>query len=969
MSFSRAVRALTAAAMLLSVPGPSWASVVETSIEVPSISGNTSAAAVQATSLAPLAPAAYMGLPTAAPGLSAFSAPSAVAAPVAAAVSPVAAVAPVAAVPLASTKARPAAALAALPAASQPTARPAAAGAVAAVAAAPALAASGELAAPHDGKAPAPEKAAEASAALFDGSAATGALGDRSAVAVVAPAEGRREGFWSRLGLRAVMRAKDPVEPPHGQVPAAAPSGFSPEGLTVHLAGLGREPVSVPLSQLGAALAADPAYADALAKSGRVRWVVRRGDATETEQKAAAPGMTAFLDSFGVKRGFEVEAIAPPRVSAAAAADEAAAAPKRSVVSEAGFLARQFGSAMSSPSRSEVMGGLITRAPFIAINVLAFAPLYLPGHPIAFALLAGLTLTLKTFHSFWVDGWAAFQNRLARLRGIPYLAAFNLIYGQIVAAIYRTISWTALKGIVPPWALSYWRDMGIVTLIGTFVGTLAGQGINELYEKGVLSRKGRSAVIQVRSLAMDGSGYFFKTGLMHNFWPIFIVMQTLDMMLYAFSALKKPRAVLYIAADGLSASQEFTSLYPVTPRDPNRPTGLARARQSVAGLLAPLGLGAALLAGGSGTNTLAKSYHRALDGKSMRDAKLIARLPVLTLKLDANGHPMPATTEGGISVPLLVKDQDGSTGVFKPIRMDTEHPLYPYERMKLLREVVGGSIMRKFGVATLDYRLARAVLDGREVLGIVSPYIDVREPVAGSDEERRLIATEAFARGSVIDAWMGNTDRILNRGNLWVNGRGPASAMVFGDFDQGFRDGVQVLGVPKVPLLFHAAGVSREAAAKARAEILALSDADIKKLVDSALSRSGGFGAEAREYFTSVLIRNRNALKDPRALTADDGLRVRLSLEQASALADAALAAPEDGGDDLKDVVYLWDKPQLVAPTRELLTRLVADKRAGRPQAVELSAEQLALLPVLMNLVYVRLSPDRAIRSGIGYYP
>lgn len=1020
MSFSRAVRAITAAAMLVSVPGPSWASVVEAGIEVPATGNHSPVGAVQATSLAPLAPSAWLGMPSAATGLSAFTAPSALAP---SAVPPAAVVPGAASVPTRVALASPvtAATLRPAPAAVLRPASPPDLAPAAALSRLPAAFGNERgapeargAAAPSD--VPSPEVAAEASRAFFDGSAAAERLGDGGSAATAEPAAGRRGGFLARLGLRAATRSQDPGQPPSGSVPANLPAGFDPGGVMVHLAGLGRETVSVPLARLGAALDADPAFRDALNRNGRVRWVVRRAgeppaaadakssklgsflsalrtvDPAEAAQKRDAPALKSYLESFGVQRPVDLESMAALKTEKDAVEAEAAepAAPTSvlgKIAAEPGWLRRQFRSSVTPPTRDEIVTGVYTRLAFIALNVYFLAPTFLPHHVVAFLMLAGLTVVLKTFHSFWVDSWATFRGRLARLRGMGYLAGFDFLYGQLVAMIYRTISYFSLPNITPFWTVQYWKDMGIMTFIGTIVGTIAAQSLTDLYEKGVISRKGRSTANQVRMLAMDGSGYFFKTGLMHNFWPIFLAQQGLDVLLSLFAWRSKPRAILYISTSELSLAQDYREQYPVQ-RDaaakPRLPLS-ARIKGAIGGHPLAIALRGAwdwarrrtavlpiftMLAGNAvGGSTLARSYQDALAGKSMKDAKVLARLPLLTLRLDPKGHPLPATSGGGISVPLLVTDSDGTTGVFKPIRMDAAHPLYPYERMKLLREVVGGSLMRQFGVATLDYRLARAVLDGREVLGVVSPFIDVREPVAGSAEERRLTATEAFARGSVIDAWMGNTDRILNRGNLWVQGQGPASAMIFGDFDQSFRDGVEVLGVPKLPLSFHGGGVDRAAAAKARAEITALSDRQIRRLVDAALSRSAGFGAEARDYFARVLIRNRDDLRRPEALGAADGLRVRLSVEQASALAEAALAAPEEGGDDLKDVVYLWDKPELVAPTRALLTRLVADKRAGRPQAVELPPEQLALLPVLMNLVYVRLTPERAIRAGIGYYP
>lgn len=926
MANFRTFRVLTAAALFLSMPGPrAWAAIAEAPAAA-SASGEAglsaaSAGALRVGAVAPVALTSFAAPFALAPALSAPSAPAAAPAFAAAAAAAAPAAAPVAAV--------------AAPNAVPPS--PAA------------------VSAPHADVFPiavdAVASAAPASAAL-----------------PTAPSLPRR--FANAIGRRLGLPRGAPEAAEADQLFDGA--NFEPGTLRVHLAGNGRAPRSVPLEQLSAALAADPDFRDALARSGRVRLIVRRSAPSEAAEKAAVPGLTNYLKSLGVARGVDVETIAPPKPAAVApSAEEAAAATPAggllsalaSPVRESRFLGRQFSASMSWPNRSEVVGGLFTRVPFIALNVLAFAPLYLPAHPLAFVAIAGLTLALKTFYSFWVDAWAAFQNRLARLRGVPYLAAFNLVYGQLIAALYRAISWTALPNVVPPWALSYWRDMGIVTFVGTFIGTLASQGLNELYEKGVLTRRGRSALIQGRSLLMDGTGYFFKTGLMGSFWPIFAAQQVLDLLLYVVSVRAEPRAVLYIAAADVSASPEFAALYPVTAAPVARASGLARARQAL--LENPLSRALAKLWSWARRRgpPLADQYDRALSGASLTNPSVLSALPTVTPRLDAAGAPVPATREGGISVPVLVDLADGRRGVFKPIRMAPSDPLFPYERMKLLREIVGSHLMRAFGVETLDYRLARATLDGREVLGIASPFTALHQPVAGSPEEDRLVASESFARGSVVDAWLGNTDRILNRGNLWASDEG--SAVLFGDFDQGFRDGVEVLGVPKLPLVYHSGAASTAAVEKTRAQIAALSDRAIAQLVDGALAQTSGYGVESREYLVAILCRNRDALRRSDALAPRAAPHLRLNAAQAAALADAAQA----GDASLRDVVYLWNHPELEAPTRALLDRLVADRRAGRSGAVELPPEQLELLPVLMNLVYVRLSARRAIESGLGYYP
>ena len=174
-------------------------------------------------------------------------------------------------------------------------------------------------------------------------------------------------------------------------------------------------------------------------------------------------------------------------------------------------------------------------------------------------------------------------------------------------------------------------------------------------------------------------------------------------------------------------------------------------------------------------------------------------------------------------------------------------PLYPYERIKLVRDVVSAKIMAGLGVPTVEYRLARAKLDGREVLGIESPFVPMSSLKHAPELADKIVNSDDFVRGSVIDAWLGNVDRIQNRGNLWVQESPEGPRVIFGDYDQGLRLGLEIFGVPKVPtgVFGRHAAKSPEALRRAVADILALSDAEISTFVDSA-SRTYGLRRNPR---------------------------------------------------------------------------------------------------------------------------
>jgi len=208
---------------------------------------------------------------------------------------------------------------------------------------------------------------------------------------------------------------------------------------------------------------------------------------------------------------------------------------------EAAYLARAFRASYASPTRVEIAGGLVLKA---LSTILAFGVFLatFQGNLPAMAAAMALNLALNLFHGVWVNTWSNFQNNLGKERGLRYQTLFNLAYGQWWGAWTRFITWTAVPGAVPPWSPVYWKDMGISAVAGTFFGTLGIRGLNELYDKGRLSRAQLGAALQLRDLVGCLGGIFLGTGAMPVFWGIFAAQQFLDIVIYLLSrkAARKP---------------------------------------------------------------------------------------------------------------------------------------------------------------------------------------------------------------------------------------------------------------------------------------------------------------------------------------------------------------------------------------------------------------------------------------------
>ncbi|MDE2039690.1 MAG: hypothetical protein KGJ45_06685 [Elusimicrobia bacterium] len=267
------------------------------------------------------------------------------------------------------------------------------------------------------------------------------------------------------------------------------------------------------------------------------------------------------------------------------------------LVREVPFLWRLLRASLSKPSRAEVKNGIKYKLPSFSINLFGnffayfpMAALFLlnfpiiykiasffhlfrpeniahlastPPHLIAFTAATLWSLCLETFHGIWVNSWENFNQQLSK-KGPRYHSLFGFLYMQITGVPFRFIGYLAL-GTVPFWSPIYWRDIGLMTVIGTIFGAMAYRSLNELYAKGHLSRGQRNLIQQRRDLMPLIVGPFWGVGIMKAVWFFFAIAQSYDFSIYLRNRAKKAKPTIVVVDEALAGRKEFKLAYPVDP--------------------------------------------------------------------------------------------------------------------------------------------------------------------------------------------------------------------------------------------------------------------------------------------------------------------------------------------------------------------------------------------------------------------
>lgn len=311
---------------------------------------------------------------------------------------------------------------------------------------------------------------------------------------------------------------------------------------------------------------------EAASRRGQVRLLTAKNDPSGLSEKHAAQ-VGALLRS-GAKGKIEQEKLAvdwsPKAAPAATATPEAKTDAATSFGSkllwpfrEAKFLAKLFKDSLVKPLPSEIFGGLATKTFPLVTSIGVYWAAAGLAHPVALVGLITLSVVQQVFHGFFLKSWNNFQEGLVKARGFNYQMFFNLAYMQGAGTIYRFLTWTANPAsVTPPWSAGYWKDMALMSVIGTFFGVLGYNALNALYAKGSIKRWQHSGIQQVRDLCFLLAAPFFASGSMTLFWAIFLFQQSLDLGIALWAGWAKSREIVFVTSASVAATAEFKTKYP-----------------------------------------------------------------------------------------------------------------------------------------------------------------------------------------------------------------------------------------------------------------------------------------------------------------------------------------------------------------------------------------------------------------------
>ncbi len=315
--------------------------------------------------------------------------------------------------------------------------------------------------------------------------------------------------------------------------------------------------------------------AEAAARKGQVRLLTAKNDPSGLSEKNAA--QVGALLGVAAKVKLEQEKLAvdwSPKAAAAAQASPAAPTGASKVSSsigskllapfrEAKFLGKLFKDSLVKPLPSEIIGGLATKSFPLVTSIGVYWAAAGLAHPVALVGLITLSVVQQVFHGFFLKSWNNFQEGLVKARGFNYQMFFNLAYMQGAGTIYRFLTWTANPAsVTPPWSVGYWKDMALMSVIGTFFGVLGYNALNALYAKGSIKRWQHSGIQQVRDLCFLLAAPFFASGSMTLFWAIFLFQQSLDLGIALWAGWAKSREIVFVTSASVAGTAEFKTKYP-----------------------------------------------------------------------------------------------------------------------------------------------------------------------------------------------------------------------------------------------------------------------------------------------------------------------------------------------------------------------------------------------------------------------
>ncbi|MBI2386437.1 MAG: hypothetical protein HYV14_10535 [Elusimicrobia bacterium] len=373
------------------------------------------------------------------------------------------------------------------------------------------------------------------------------------AAAFVAPSAAKDEAATSKTWTEKLAAMFD------GAKKSAAEPALDPSGLKAFVVRHGRPMTEITL-------------AEAAARKGQVRLLTAKNDPSGLSEKNAA--QVGALLGVAAKGKIEQEKLAVDWSPKTAAAPQAApATEKKGPTSlgakllwpfrEAKFLAKLFKDSLVKPLPSEILGGLATKTFPLVTSIGVYWAAAGLAHPVALVGLIALSVVQQVFHGFYLKSWNNFQEGLVKARGFNYQMFFNLAYMQGAGTIYRFLTWTANPAsVTPPWSVGYWKDMALMSVIGTFFGVLGYNALNALYAKGSIKRWQHSGIQQVRDLCFLLAAPFFASGSMTLFWAIFLFQQSLDLGIALWAGWAKSREIVFVTSASVAGTAEFKAKYP-----------------------------------------------------------------------------------------------------------------------------------------------------------------------------------------------------------------------------------------------------------------------------------------------------------------------------------------------------------------------------------------------------------------------
>ncbi len=316
---------------------------------------------------------------------------------------------------------------------------------------------------------------------------------------------------------------------------------------------------------------------------------------------------------------------------------------------------------------------------------------------------------------------------------------------------------------------------------------------------------------------------------------------------------------------------------------------------------------------------------------------------------------------------LLARNADGEKMVLKvePARTTEESQR---RTQWWAAQLVASQAFQQLGANAVPYHYARA----GDKEGLSCPF---REFSLYSENRNVEIRNpDRMIRSMVVNAWLGDFDRIIKDDNIWLE---PTGEVLLGDMGcAGLRE-VQAFGcLPKVHLNLFARYCTRENVEAALGDIRKLTDAEIRFMVADAVSGLPGADTRVVERLSRDLTHNRDMLRagNPfECLLGDEPPVFRMPEKMAGKLLDAVdkhyAEVPWEGVAEVAHQAiagrrgYAPEKGRDLETVELQLANALERHRQGRECALDLEPECFFVWQSLAKSV---LTTEESLASGLG---